>query len=55
GPYSNWKKVIRKELDPIRGLIRGLFAVDGDSRVILDQAKAAQELVNTASTIPVVF
>jgi putative sterol carrier protein len=55
GPYSNWKKVIRKELDPIRGLIRGLFTVDGDSRVILDQAKAAQELVNTASKIPVVF
>ncbi len=55
GPYSNWKKVIRKELDPIRGLIRGLFTVDGDSRVILDQAKAAQELVNTASMIPVVF
>jgi putative sterol carrier protein len=55
GPYSNWKKVIRKELDPIRGLIRGMFTVDGDSRVILDQAKAAQELVNTASTIPVVF
>ncbi|HUT00394.1 MAG TPA: SCP2 sterol-binding domain-containing protein [Candidatus Thermoplasmatota archaeon] len=55
GPYSNWKKVIRKELDPIRGLIRGMFTVDGDSRVILDQAKAAQELVNTASKIPVVF
>lgn len=55
GPYSNWKKVTRKELDPIRGLIRGLFTVDGDSRVILDQAKAAQELVNTASKIPVVF
>ena len=45
GPYSNWKKVIRKELDPIRGLIRGMFTVDGESRVILDQAKAAQELV----------
>jgi putative sterol carrier protein len=55
GPYSNWKKVIRKELDPIRGLIRGMFTVEGDSRVILDQAKAAQELVNIASTIPVVF
>jgi putative sterol carrier protein len=55
GPYSNWKKVIRKELDPIRGLIRGMFTVEGDSRVILDQAKAAQELVNTASKIPVVF
>jgi putative sterol carrier protein len=55
GPYSNWKKVIQKELDPIRGLIRGMFSLDGDSRVILDQAKAAQELVNTASNIPVIF
>lgn len=55
GPYSNWKKVINKELDPIRGLIRGMFTVEGDSRVILDQSKAAQELVNTASTIPVEF
>jgi putative sterol carrier protein len=55
GPYSNWKKVINKELDPIRGLIRGMFTVDGDSKVILDQTKAAQELVNTASQIPVEF
>jgi len=55
GPYSNWKKVITKELDPIRGLIRGMFTVEGDSKIILDQSKAAQELVNTASTIPVEF
>jgi putative sterol carrier protein len=55
GPYSHWKMVINKELDPIRGLIRGMFTVDGDSKVILDQAKAAQELVNTASKIPVEF
>ena len=55
GPYSNWKKLINKELDPIRGLIRGLFTVIGDSKIILDQTKAAQELVNTASTIPVDF
>lgn len=55
GPYSSWKKVINKELDPIRGLIRGMFTVEGDSKVILDQTKAAQELVNTASQIPVEF
>ncbi|EMR74794.1 putative sterol carrier protein [Thermoplasmatales archaeon SCGC AB-540-F20] len=55
GPYSNWKKVINKELDPIRGLIRGMFELEGDSKVILDQTRAAQELVNTASTIPVEF
>ena len=55
GQYSNWKKVIKKEIDPIRGLIRGLFTVDGDSKIIIDQSKAAQELVNTASKIPVEF
>jgi putative sterol carrier protein len=55
GSYSNWKKVIKKELDPLRGLIRGMFTVEGDSRVILDQAKAAQELVNTAQKIPTDF
>ena len=55
GPYSNWKKVINNELDPLRGLIRGMFIVEGDSKVILDQAKAAQELVNTASKIPTEF
>ena len=55
GPYSNWKRVIRGELDPLRGLIRGLFTIDGDSKVILDQAKSAQELVYTAKTIPTEF
>ena len=55
GPYSNWKKVINKELDPIRGLIRGMFKVEGDSKIILEKSKAAQELVNTASKIPVEF
>ena len=55
GPYSNWKKLIKRELDPIRGLIRGRFILEGDSKVILNQTKAAQELVNTASKIPVEF
>ena len=55
GSYSNWRKIINKDLDPIRGLIRGLFTIEGDSKIIIDQSKAAQELVNTASKIPVDF
>ncbi len=51
GPYSNWKKVINKQLDPIRGMIRGMFTVEGDSRMIMDYIEAAQKLVNTASEI----
>ncbi len=53
GPYLHWRKVIARQLDPLRGLIRGMFTVEGDSRVILEQAKAAQELVNTACLIDV--
>jgi len=55
GPYSQWKQVIKKELDPIRGLIRGLFTLDGDSKIIINEIRAAQELVNTASKIPADF
>jgi len=55
GSYSNWKKVINNELDPIKGFIRGLFKIDGDSIKILRYVKAAKELINTASRIPTEF
>jgi putative sterol carrier protein len=55
GSYSNWKKVIENELDPIKGFIRGLFKINGDSIKILRYVKAARELINTASKIPAEF
>jgi putative sterol carrier protein len=55
GSYSNWKKVINNELDPIKGFIRGLFKIKGDSIKILRYTKAAKELINTASRIPTEF
>ena len=55
GSYSNWKKVIENELDPIKGFIRGLFKINGDSIKILRYVKAARELINTASKIPTEF
>ncbi len=55
GSYSNWKKVIKNELDPIKGFIRGLFKIKGDSIKILRYVKAAKELINTASRIPTEF
>ena len=55
GSYSNWKKVIKKELDPIKGFIRGLFKIKGDSIKILRNTKAAKELINTAGKIPTEF
>jgi putative sterol carrier protein len=55
GSYSNWKKVIKNELDPIKGFIRGLFKIKGDSIKILRYVNAAKELINTASRIPTEF
>ena len=55
GTYSNWKKVINKELDPIKGFIHGSFKFDGDSIKILKYVKAAKELIDTASKIPTEF
>jgi putative sterol carrier protein len=55
GSYSNWKKVIENELDPIKGFIRGLFKIKGDSIKILRYVKTAKELINTASRIPTEF
>ena len=55
GSYSNWKKVINNELDPVKGFIQGLFKINGDSTKILRYVKAAKELINTASKIPTEF
>ena len=55
GSYSNWKKVIKNELDPIKGLIRGVFKISGDSIKIFGYVKAAKELINTAGRIPTEF
>jgi putative sterol carrier protein len=55
GSYSNWKKLIENELDPIKGFIRGLFKIKGDSFKILSYVKAAKELINTANRIHTEF
>jgi putative sterol carrier protein len=55
GSYSNWKKLIENELDPIKGFIHGLFKIKGDSFKILSYVKAAKELINTANRIPTEF
>ena len=55
GSYSNWKKVIKNELDPIKGFIHGLFKIKGDSLKILKNVRAAKELINTANKIPTEF
>ena len=55
GPYANWKKLIRKEIDPIQGLLTGKFKLKGDMLKVLRAVRAAKELVETASSVPTQF
>ena len=55
GPYSRWKEIIRKELDPIKGMMQCKLKLKGDLPTIVRYVKAANELVNIASTVPTEF
>ncbi|MGH2676647.1 MAG: SCP2 sterol-binding domain-containing protein [Actinomycetota bacterium] len=54
-PYSRWKEVIRKELDPVKGMMQGKLRLQGDLPTIVRYVKAANELVNLAQTVPTEF
>ncbi|MFW9866945.1 MAG: sterol carrier protein [Candidatus Thorarchaeota archaeon] len=55
GPYDSWVQVLKKELDPIRGLLAGKFALKGDMAKILKATRAASELVNSTTTFETEF
>ncbi len=56
GPYGNWKKLIKGEIDPIKGLMSRKFKLSkGDMGKVMRATKAAAELVTTASNIPTKF
>ncbi|TXT62554.1 MAG: Sterol carrier protein [Promethearchaeota archaeon] len=55
GPYDNWLKVLKKELDPIQGLMSGKFKLKGNMAKVMRATKAAQELVNSTTVIDTEF
>jgi putative sterol carrier protein len=55
GPYGNWVKLIKKQIDPIQGLLTGKFKLRGDMLKVLRAVRAAKELVETAGTVPTEF
>jgi putative sterol carrier protein len=54
-PYSRWKEVIKKELDPVKGMMQGKLKLQGDLPTIVRYVKAANELVNLAGSVPTEF
>ncbi len=55
GNYAQWKQVMRKELDPIKGMMQGKLKLKGNLPVIVRFVKAAQELVNCTSNVDTHF
>jgi putative sterol carrier protein len=54
-PYSRWKEVLRRELDPVKGMMQGKLKLKGDLPTIVRYVKASNELVNLAGTVPTEF
>lgn len=50
-PISAWRKVIEKELDPIRGLMTRQLKLKGNMMKIVKMPKAATELVECCTRI----
>ena len=55
GDYDNWVKVLKKELDSIQGLMAGKFKLVGNMAKVMRATKAAQELVNSTTTVDTEF
>ena len=55
GEYARWKQVLKKELDPVQGMMQGKLKLNGDLPTIVRFVRAAQELVNSATTIDTEF
>jgi len=54
-PYARWREVIRRELDPVKGMMQGKLRLKGDLPTIVRHVKAANELVNLAASVPTRF
>jgi len=55
GEYERWKQVIRKELDPVKGMMQGKLKLKGDLPTIVRFVKAAKELVESAGSVETEF
>ncbi|NHJ87597.1 MAG: sterol carrier protein [Asgard group archaeon] len=55
GVYSNWLKLIKGEIDPIKGILMKKFDLVGNKIQVLRSVKAAKELIATAQRIETNF
>jgi putative sterol carrier protein len=54
-PYSRWKEVMRKELDPTKAMLQGKLKLKGDLPTIVRYTKASQEMTECTSRLETIF
>ena len=55
GPYDNWVKVAKKELETIQSVMSGKLRLEGNLAKLMRATRAAQEIVNSLQTVPTEF
>ena len=54
-PYSRWKEVMKKELDPTKAMLQGKLKLKGDLPTIVRFTKASQEMTECTSRLETQF
>jgi putative sterol carrier protein len=55
GPFTNWKQILNKKVDPVQSMMTGKIKVKGDMAQIMKMPRAAVELVNCATAFETLF
>lgn len=55
GPFSNWRQILDKKVDPVQSMMTGKIKVKGDMAQIMKMPRAAVELVNCATAFETAF
>jgi putative sterol carrier protein len=55
GPYENWKKLTKGEIDATRGLLARKFKLEGNMAKVMQYTRAANIMTNISSSIKTEF
>lgn len=53
--YGSWKAVLRRELAPVAGIMRGKLVLRGSLAIVVRHISTAEALVDAATTVPTSF
>lgn len=53
--YESWKAVLRRELGPVAGIMRGKLTLRGSLAIVVRNISTAEALVEAATTVPTRF